>query len=213
MRKLLSFIVYITLFYPLLAQSPGYLGKKNQVQFESLSFPSLSDKKSLINMQIGLGVERVLSRNLSIGASGRLFATSLALENPNPAYDKLLISGWTGGLNFKHYSFFKKGNIAPLGPYQKLALRYWDAKFMDKFEPFQLSGSFRTLSIGLGIGTERVIYKFITLHYGIDFHYMLPFVLTSQIKQGEEKVIPLVVNRLGKFSMINVSVGLGFLVF
>lgn len=215
--KIKHYIVYILLCIGLnsnlLAQSPGYLGKKHQVQFDNLSFPSLTDKKSLINMQVGLCVERVLSRNLCLGASGRLFATSLAFENANPAFDKIVISGWTGGLHLKHYSFFKKGNIAPIGPYQKVGIRYWESHFIDKFEPYQFNGDLRNISISAGIGSERVIYKFITIHYGMDFHYLIPTVLSSRVKKGEDTIIPLVVNRLQKFSMVNLSFGLGFLVF
>lgn len=213
MRYIICLIICIGLYSNLLAQCSGYLGKKNQVQFDNLSFPSLSDKKSLINMQVGLGVERVLSRSLSLGVSGRLFATSLAFKEANPGFDKLVISGWTGGLHLKHYSFFKKGNIAPIGPYQKIGIRYWESHFMDKFEPFQFKGSLRNLSVCVGLGSQRVIYKFITLHYGADFHYLLPVVLSSRVSKGEQSIIPLVMNRLQKFSMVNISFGLGFLVF
>ncbi|MFN0202798.1 MAG: hypothetical protein ACKVTZ_14840 [Bacteroidia bacterium] len=195
------------------AQPPGYLGKRWTVALNNYIAPSVFDEKSLMNWQTGISMAKVVSRNFSVGMGAYLYATSSELAIPNPSFDRSSISGWNLNVHAKHYNLFKKGNLAPIGPYQKIEIAYWQYTFQDRFEPYQYSVRNSNLSLGIGIGSQRVIYHFITFNYGIQANFLLPFFLSQKTLLGGQAEHLRAYNRMRDFSALSANVGLGFLLF
>lgn len=112
------------------AQQPGYLGRKDLLRYDLFIAPaelfSLNQKPGFhVNHSHELGYERIVSRRHVLGVS----ACYLRLPNQVVTNEELpdpggVITRQSGGIgiHFKAHPFLKKGWLAPLGPYVRLAL-------------------------------------------------------------------------------------------
>ncbi|GAB4422472.1 MAG: hypothetical protein OHK0039_38550 [Bacteroidia bacterium] len=147
------------------AQGPGYLGRHTLLGGDVHFFPSLSnlldpEGASGLNGHAGLVLEQVIGRRLSLGASLHYAPTRMTYSYDSVA-GVALMRGWTAGLRLRSYTFRRRGNIAPMGPYQQIELRYLGYRITDYDRRFYADGrsdlGFHSDWVLLaGLGTQRM---------------------------------------------------------
>ena len=189
----------------------GYLGRKTTISLDMLGFPSLIDRSSAINLQAGLCVGRVISRRLVLGVSVHEFGTKFRYAGALAAGNANII-GWNAGLALSHFGILGAKLAAPLGPYQKIEAKYYRYRITDRSFNYyadrrEYLGRNANVSIGYELGTQRVVYNYLSVHLGLNASLVFPL-LTNDA--GVE-ITRLSDERLRAFSMINLVAGFGFL--
>lgn len=113
-----------------------------------------------LNVRAGALAERVLSRRLSAGGSLAFFRGESSYDWNN-ARGAMHLRGQTASLFCTTYSFSRKGNIAPIGPFQRwelLGIRYrlhdLDRRFYA--DARQDLGSYYDLAPSVTVGVQHV---------------------------------------------------------
>ena len=165
-------------FHSAQAQPPGYLGKRAILALSTDLSPAIriSSRRNispplLMNVRASLDAEYVLTRKFSTGAFLHPIWVNVQYEN-GPTRGLASLRGLSGGVSFRMYGFRRTGNIAPLGPYKKLDLMvtsYWlidrDRAYFEDRRRFL--GNYYDLGLGLTFGSQRILYKNLTYHYGV----------------------------------------------
>lgn len=220
--KFLKYIFMLVGLLPLsiFAQTPGYLGMHHYISGNVYAFPSLRDKSSTVNLVISVDLQRVWTRNFSSGIYYSSFSTQFGYESKiTQKAGRCRMDGWETGLKARWHYFFSRGIIAPLGPFQELELGYMAYNVFDRYGHFyakpqdtqnQYLGRNEHFTIGVGLGEQRIIYKYITFQYGIYAKYVFRSI-------NNEKLEPLVqdisLDRMRRFQSFRLNLGLGWLLF
>ena len=204
----------------LCAQTPGYLGMRHSIMGEISAMPSVFEKNSTINTTFSGRYQFILSRNITVGAMYNSFSTQMGYLSPfTQRAGRANLTGWGLGMNVRWFNFFKLGVIAPLGPYQQFELLYSQYNITDRFGRYfpapnniigKPLGAKRQISVGFAIGMQRIVYKYITFHYGIKTAYVLPLDLDKVTDTYIDKTAS---RRMRNFSAIMVTGGIGVLIF
>ncbi len=159
------------------AQVPGYQGKRTGISLDANIAPAIlygiSHDIWGPNFRSGINIERVLSRRFSMGLSGYYFQTRAAYFQPTSGIaGRVQNKAFATGIQIRNYRFWRRGNIAPIGPYQKLEVLYVYYQVSDSSRQFppggqEMLGRFHDLAITLTIGTQRILKGNFTYHYGI----------------------------------------------
>lgn len=203
------------------AQTPGYAGKHHILQIDGYIFPTASrfilQEKSLeLNVRSGIGSEHVLNRRLSVKFLGDRFFTNQEYDYNNQM-GRFRIQGWKAGIGLRAYTFFRRGNIAPLGIYIQPALHYVRFQMQDLDRRFFPNGrrflaNYAAAAISLALGSQRMIGNRFSYHFGVQS--ALPFFLFPDKSVPEFTYIKeRGIRRLRGFFGINLHAGLGILVF
>lgn len=112
-----------------------------------------------VNARAGLLAERVLSRRLSAGGSLGLFGGGSTYDWNN-AQGAMRLRGHTASLFCTTYSFSRKGNIAPIGPFQRwelLGIRYRLQDLDRRFYPDAREdlGAYYDLALSVTAGVQH----------------------------------------------------------
>lgn len=222
MKKLVPFfLLHLCLFSTLFAQPPGYIGKRTPISVDVHLFPALGliiqdDEPFQLNTRIGLQIEEVVSRNFSVGAQLSGLSTHTSYDF-NGAQGRTQINALTAGLSGHFYTFRKRGNIAPIGPYQKVELMYLTYKMKDLDQEFypdgrEYLGSYSDLAISLTLGTQRIIHPNIIYHFGITGAWVFN-AFTEPFSPEENYLKALSNRRLRGFLSLELNAGIGLILF
>ena len=164
------------------AQAPGYIGKKTPITVEGLFFPNLlfklgSQHPLRLNTRYGASFERVISRQVSVGLSWETLRTKTRYDF-DMRTGSAEIEGYAFAFDMKFYTFNRRGNIAPLGPYQKISVFYIPFSMRDQDLQFYPNiqrdlGRYSDLGISLTMGSQRIWQNTYTYHWGIRTGWLL----------------------------------------
>ncbi len=207
----------------LMAQVPGYEGRLWPIHLDVNLSPAVADwvfqpeGELELNWRLGLEVDRVLSRRISLGANA-----SILQSRQNFLYQGqtgfLDLDGHTLGIQLKNYRFLRRGNLAPLGPYQKWELQYLSYHIFDPREEFPVpieDQRVRDLAASFTLGTRRMLGEHFTYHIGIQTAFVLN--LTGENARRMPDPIPylnqIAIRRLRGIFAVNLNAGIGVLLF
>ncbi len=228
MRLMLSIIIslgWLLLSYPhTYAQDdpspvPGYIGKRCPITFNLHTFPALAQAESLSeltpNLRGSLHFEYVLSRAHSIYGQLSYLQTTFDYQRDSLMGEAMLrVPGIEFGARL--YSLQRGSNLAPLGFHQQLGLRFVPYQVDDLDGNFSQGksrlGNFRDLILVYGIGDQRIIHPSIIYYFNIQGGWLFNFFPTQPTQEATE-VKALATSRLRNFSLLNISLGIGFILF
>lgn len=204
----------------LAAQTPGYLGKKTLLStdinlFPGLFFPPDKSVPIPLNTRITLMLDQTVSRSSSIGVGAGYYHAQMAYETDN-GEGLANIDGYLSSLNVKFYSFRRKGNIAPLGPYQQVELMYLRYQITDIDKNFYADrrsdlGTYSDFAAGLTFGLRHIVLNRFTVHVGMQYAFVFGAIQNGN--QAERQARRLAIERLRGHFAINYNAGIGFLLF
>ena len=127
------------------------------------------------------------------------------------------IDGNTAALNIKFYSFSRRGNIAPLGPYQQIELSYLRYTLTDIDRRFYPNGrpnlgTYEDFAFSLTFGLRHIYFDRLSLDVGMQYAFILG-VLDDSGNSQEALAIRLSRNRLRGHFGLNYHMGIGILIF
>lgn len=205
-----------------LGQVPGFEGKRAMLGATVSVFPAIrprargQDSVLRVNVRWGVEAEYILSRRVSIGASYKHLETRFWYEIPG-GNGLGRIHAHDAGVFVKTYNFFRRGNIAPIGIYQKLevlAMRYRATDVDRKFfsDGRDNLGRYTDLGIILAVGTQRVWARRIVTNIGIQFGTVLG-VLNKEGTERQQEIKSFATERLQGHYFANLNIGVNILLF
>ena len=221
--SLIGLGIWLGLIPVLWAQVPGYEGKRALIDISLDISPAIriASRRDLppylFNVQPLVEAEYTLSRKLSVGAHLRPLLAGVIYQRDNNIEGKALIRGMGMGVSARLYSFKRKGNIAPLGPYKELELfyvNYWmsddDGLFYD--DGRRWLGRYDDIGIGITLGERRMIGDGFSFHYGVRFATILG-ALDGGRSPDRTYLKDIATDRLQGFFFVNFHIGFGILLF
>lgn len=216
-------LLFLSLLYGIsaTAQPPGYVGKRAISSIETYSFPNLflviDEQYPLrINFRIGASAEYVMSRRFSWGTSASAYQTQTDY-NFGGSWGFMGIEGYSVGFNAKFYTFHRRGNIAPIGPYQRIEVLYTSYGMTDLDRVFYADG--RTdlgrssdMIVGIEVGSQRVFGNRLTYHYALHAGWLLK-VLDNRTTPRLQHLKDVATTRLRGLWGFSANVGIGVLLF
>ncbi len=215
-------VCFFVLFVPFLlhAQAPGYLGKKTLLTadfnlFPGFSFAQTENLQIPINTRSSVMLDQVVSRSSSIGLGAGYYHAQMVYTTAN-SKGLAQIDGYQTGLNAKFYAFRRRGNIAPLGPYQQVELMYLRYRITDidrNFYPDQRSnlGTYGDFAAGLTFGLRHIFLNRLTLHVGMQYAFV--FGAFQRGNAQERLARGYAIDRLRGHFSLNYNAGVGILLF
>jgi len=216
----LSFLACQTL----IAQVPGYEGRLWPIQLDVNLSPAVADwgfqpeGKLELNWRLGLEIDRVISRRISLGANASFFRSrqNFLFQGQTGFLD---LNGHTLGLQLKNYRYLRRGNLAPLGPYQKWELQYLSYRVFDHADefpvPLEEDRIIRDLAASFTLGTRRMLGDHFTYHIGIQTAFVLN--LNGENARRMPEPAPylnqIAIRRLRGIFAVNLNAGIGVLLF
>lgn len=220
----ISFVFFLCLMGGLYAQPPGYLGKTTLARLNIDFAPSIaygfSENLWGPNFRYGLQIERVLTRQFSAGLTAHRFINRVRYDDVNAMAGEGVglakIRAAAAGVQFRMYQFWRKGNIAPLGPYQQIELMYVGYRVEDlnkRYPPGGLTdlGHYGDLAITLGAGSQRIIADKICIQFGAQVGTLLGVFNTSFRRIASPQ--DLGAARIARNYSLTVNLGIGGLFF
>lgn len=218
-------VLFALLGNAVLAQAPGYLGKRWMVNYALLFSPQLEYEGSRyrynadpilpLNTKHLLCFERVLSRNFSLGLEGGLRFTGYQFDEQvyrgaQEAVDAKIIVP-TLGFSAKFHRFHGKGTLAPLGPYLEIVGRYGWGTGTLKTMPERITrrmADYVMPCLGFGLGNHWLVGE----SFLVDFGFQL--VITQAFVKGSSSVEDAsfqVGEAMSREEVINFKLGFGWL--
>lgn len=202
------------------AQPPGYAGKRAILSFDTYSFPNLflvvdESYPFRVNFRLGVSGEYVLSRRLSVGGLFNGYQTQTDYHFRG-SYGLMRIEGSDVGLFLKSYTFRQRGNIAPIGPYQKLELLYTRYRMVDLdrlFYPDNRTdlGKSADIILSVTLGTQHVMANRITYHWGLHSGWLFKVLDSERESDHEQHLKDVSTTRLRGIFGFSINVGVGVL--
>ncbi|MEM6628628.1 MAG: hypothetical protein AAF694_03105 [Bacteroidota bacterium] len=204
------------------AQIPGYEGKRALIDLSVDLSPAIriASRRDLppyiFNVQALLEAEYTMNRKLSLGGHIQPLLAGVNYEVDN-FEGRAQIRGMGIGLSARLYSFQRKGNIAPLGPYKKLEIFYVTYWMTDEDERFYQDGRtwlgrYHDLGVGLTLGDRRMLGDGLSIHYGIRFATIFG-TLDGSRKPERAYLKDIATDRLQGYFFTNFHIGMGILIF
>jgi hypothetical protein len=201
-------------------QAPGYLGKKALLTAEINAFPAFSFTQSeslplSLNTRTGIVWDQVVSRSSSIGGGGGYYHSQMVYQSNNGA-GMARINGYYASMNAKFYTFQRKGNIAPLGPYQQVELMYLRYRITDIDKNFYADrrsdlGTYGDFAAGLTFGLRHIMLDRLALHVGMQYAFV--FGVFQNGDPQERLARRYAIDRLRGHFSLNYHAGIGILLF
>ncbi|MEZ4777438.1 MAG: hypothetical protein R3D00_29950 [Bacteroidia bacterium] len=221
MRYLLLFLLLAILYGgSLSAQPPGYVGKRAILSFDTYSFPNLflvldESYPFRFNYRMGVSGEYVLSRRFSVGGVFNGYQTQTDYHFRG-SYGLMRIDGSDTGLFLKSYTFRQRGNIAPIGPYQKLEFLYTRYRMVDLDRLFYSDartdlGRSDDLIVAITFGTQHVLANHITYHWGLHSAWLFKALDNQRQSDQEQHLKDVSTTRLRGIFGFSINIGIGVL--
>ncbi len=164
--KLLYTLFFICFFTFANAQAPGYMGKRNFIEYDlyymiAVGGPTINNKMYAYN-NLGISTRHnfrfnhVINRSGVIGIGYDYFKTGIGIDykdaedNFQSAFSKLKVTAIC--LHYDKY-FMKQGSLAPVGLYHHFEGKYITGSVVD--EPFNEVVQ-KTFYTGYGIGLKKI---------------------------------------------------------
>lgn len=193
---------------------PGFLGKKNIVQYNFYGMVGgLSGGGPYFHNSHALTYNRVVSRRCVVGVGGNFLPTSfnsIGLDQTSDGTVSVRSVGLV--LQSKWYPFIKKGWIAPLGPFFRLAMQVtrvsstWQSEDDPLIEePFDshIDGGFQIETGYSGVIGRR-------LYWDLGFRFGLTAFGRGYLELGPWQTVG-VGRAIHRSELIKIDLGLGFL--
>lgn len=214
--------LFISTSLSLFPQAPGFAGKRALIAVEGYAFPSMrfiftEERNFVLHSHLGVSTEYVLSRRFSTGILLNRLTTSFKY-----AYEGRV--GTTGlsstniGIHIKGYTFLRRGNIAPIGPYQKIEIQYINYHITDRDQQFYPDGrkdlgEFREWVVTGTLGFQHVLPPRITYHWGIQGGWVLNIGQVFPFSDEGRYLKSRATSQLRDHFALNIHLGLGILLF
>ena len=166
------------------AQVAGYLGHRSVLGVELGVFPNLwqtlqNEQPIRINTQFGLQGERVVTRGLAIGGHVQGFVVGRPYATTSSA-GRMQMQGLQIGLDIRAYTFARKGNVPPLGPFHRFGVSFVEYRVKDLDQQYypdgrENLGHFQAALLSYTIGAQRVIADRFTISAGMRLSWMVAF--------------------------------------
>lgn len=221
MHRWILSLCLVLFFSSLHAQTPGYAGKHHLLQIDGYIFPTASrfillDKDLELNIRSAIGSEHVLNRRLSVKILGDRFFTNQEYDF-NTRTGNMRIQGWMAGVGFRFYTFYRRGNIAPLGIYIQPAMHYVRFQMQDLNRNFFIDrrrflANYAAAAVSLGLGSQRMLGNRISYHFGMQsamVFFLFPDRSVPEFTYIKERGI----RRLRGFFGFNLHAGIGVFIF
>lgn len=221
MQQWMLSLCFILSLAQLQAQAPGYAGKHHLLQIDGYVFATasrfvLQEKDLAINFRSGIGSEHVLNRRLSVKILGDRFFTTQEYDF-NFRTGDMRIQGWMAGVGLRAYTFYRRGNIAPLGIFIQPALHYSRFQLQDLDRNFFPNGrrflaNYAAGAVSLELGSQRMIGNRISYSFGFQtgtIFFLFPDKSVPEFTYLKERGI----RRLRGFLAFNLHAGVGVFIF
>ncbi|MEZ4827231.1 MAG: hypothetical protein R3C61_13280 [Bacteroidia bacterium] len=221
MRHLLISLLLAALYSgSLQGQPPGYVGKRSILSFDNYTFPNLflvvdEQYPFRLNYRGGISGEYVLSRRLSAGVlfNGYQAQTDYHFRG---SYGFMKIDGADMGIFLKSYTFRQRGNIAPIGPYQKFELLYTRYRMVDLDRLFYPDartdlGRSSDLLIAISLGTQHVLADRLTYHWGLHSGWLFKVLDQPHTDEREQHLKDVSTTRIRGIFGLSLNIGIGVL--
>lgn len=198
-NKLIAFVIFC--IFKIVAQPPGYQGKRLSIQYQpsfNLNIPGINSKGNTqfyLPNAIAHGgyIDYVVGRRTSLGGKVSFLKNHVNMLNKIDnqykinSYDEFIYTKiLENKLEFlvKHYHS-KKGNLAPFGAYTQFGLgKHWFSAISEKYSQTIYTNS-NIYSFSLAFGKERIFRDCIIL----DINFKLSLALdVNSPKNGFEKI-------------------------
>lgn len=198
---------------------PGYAGKRFLTTVNAHSFPALARANRLadirMNFRPSIQTEYVLTRAHSIYAQFSLLQTTTDYERDSMT-GMAQINAKGIELGVRLYSLQRRGSLAPMGFHHQLGLLFLPYSVQDLDGNFAQGkedlGSYRDVALTYAIGDQRIIHPSIVYFFNLQAGWLLNFSPTQSTLEGT-LVKEFATSRLRNFSLLNISFGLGFILF
>ena len=204
------------------SQAPGFAGKRLIMAVEGYAFPSLrfiyTDDRSLsLHTHRGLNLEYVWDRRFSAGLILTKMTTQVGYNYQNRSGNSML-QGTNIGAFVKTYTFLRRGNIAPIGPFQKFELQYLTYFLIDQDRAFYPDGrtelgAFRDWLFTYTLGSQHVLPPRITYQWGIQGGWILNVGQIFPFSAEDKYLSDVSTSRLRDQFAINLTMGVGILLY
>lgn len=221
MQRWIISLCFILSFISLQSQTPGYAGKHHLLQINGYVFATasrfvLQEKDLAINFRSAIGSEHVINRRLSVKILGDRFFTTQEYDY-NFRTGTMRVQGWMAGVGLRAYTFYRRGNIAPLGIYLQPAVHYARFQLQDLNRNFFPNGrrflaNYAAGATSLELGSQRMIGNRISYSFGFQIatiFFLFPDKSVPEFTYLKERGI----RRLRGFLGFNLHAGIGILVF
>ncbi|MEO1449522.1 MAG: hypothetical protein AAFV07_08315 [Bacteroidota bacterium] len=217
MRTLLLQAVLISgIITPIRAQIPGYLGQRNTLAVSVYTFPNarefLRGTSGLgFNGRAELGWEHVFSRRMSLRSFLGGFQTQLGYERAAET-GKARIEAQVLGVEMRFFNLIRRGNLAPIGPYQSVSFSYlrYTARDLDgRFRPGDTAlGRYGDWVLALNVGTQRIIRERLFFHIGMQGAWVMNL-FRPDLPDWQTEIRGLSIGRLRGHLALNFMGGIG----
>lgn len=198
---------------------PGYTGKRFLTTANAHFFPALARANRLaelkLNFRPSLHAEYVLTRSQSLYTQFSIFRTQTNYTRDSLSGDAQ-IDARSIEVGIRLYSLQRKGSLAPMGFHHQIGVAFipygvtdLDGNFAQGKEDL---GTFRDFILLYGIGDQRIIHPSLVYYFNIQAGWLLNFSPTQSSLEAT-LVKEFATSRLRNFSLLNISVGLGFILF
>lgn len=217
MRQTILLAVFFWSMIPVVrSQIPGYLGQRNTLALSVYSFPNarewIRDASPLRpNTRVELGWEYVFSRRMSLRSYLGGLQTRMQYERPS-GIGQARIEAQVLGVEMRFFNLIRRGNLAPVGPYQSISFSYlrYTARDLDgRFRPDDTAlGRYGDWVLALNIGTQRIIHDRLFFHIGMQGAWVMNL-FRPELPDWQTEVRSLSIGRLRGHLALNFMGGIG----
>lgn len=200
-------------------QVSGYLGQRNTLAITVSTFPNSremlrGDQGLHPNVRGELGWEHVVSRRMSLRAFVGTLQTRLFYERP-AGEGSARIEAQSLGLEMRFFNLIRRGNIAPIGPYQSLSLnylRYTSTDLDGRFEPGETAlGRYGDWVLSFTLGTQRIVRKRVFFHVGLQGAWVMNLI-PPDLPEWRTAIRNQSIGRLREHLALNIMGGIGLFI-
>jgi hypothetical protein len=220
------------------SQVPGYMGKRCIVKANVYGMPLTGflfskEKPGDCNLRFSLGIDYVLSRNISLGISAEQVNDIIEIDkltttptgqmypsSPTTFKSAANFYGYNLGANMKFFFLRASGALAPFGRYFLLEYLKNQVSVTDDGR-YYASGktqlnSISTSTILIGMGTQKILFDRLVidanLKYGLNF-YGLSRIRSSESRMNYDPVYTACTSKMFSDYLFTLSIGIGILAF
>ena len=202
------------------AWSQGYLGERLILRLQGSGSFNLS--QVLVGQQVrvqgapALGAEFVFSRRLSLQSSLAPYRIQTFYQYEGNS-GLLGLQGQTLDLSLKFYSYLRRGNLAPVGPYQAFSLITLrqvanDPERNHSPDDRAALGIYYDLALAFSLGNQWIIQDRLAIDLSLQAGWPLNWQRGMVGTDREKFLLDLMASRMRRFLLLNAQIGIGLLI-